>query len=71
MIDDEEIRTCMMTDRRLRIEALLKDIVELESQRDKIGRHTNISATFEALMNKHEGLFKDFNVAQLPPKNAS
>lgn len=52
------------------IVALLKEIAELESTRDKLGRHTNVSAHFEMLMNKHEEVFKHFKVTTLPPRNA-
>lgn len=55
---------------RLEIVALLREIAELESQRDKIGRHTNVSAHFEMLMNKHESLFKLFDVVRKPPEEA-
>lgn len=48
--------------------ALLKEIADLEAQRDRIGRHTNISAHFEMLMSKHETLFKHFDVKEIQPK---
>jgi hypothetical protein len=50
--------------------ALLTEIVQLESQRDRIGRQTNVSGHFEMLMNNHAKLFEAFGVKPLQPKNA-
>jgi len=54
-----------------KIRYLLLEIADLESTRDKIGRHTNVSAHFENLMNTHEEVFRQFDVVKQPPKNAS
>jgi hypothetical protein len=49
---------------------LLQDIVCLEAERDKLGRHTNVSAHFEVLITKHQALFILNGVKKQTPRNA-
>jgi len=42
------------------VRSLMWDILQLEQQRDGLGRHTNVSGEMESLMSKHEALFELF-----------